>query len=166
MDSDIWNDILNMPRAESVIFSHSVLFWVCKPYPKQSLPLILLRFVGENKDNQSLGSTEPMIDWTPSMDRQFIDVMLEQVRSRNMIGQTFDDQDWADMTSLFNEKLGLNYSKRILENRYVCLTNQYIDVSNLLEQSGFAWDETQQIIAAEDDVWEAYIKVHFSFLKH
>ncbi|KAM7459599.1 hypothetical protein LguiA_036593 [Lonicera macranthoides] len=125
--------------------------------PDSEIPVLR---IGENKASQSLGSTEPMIDWTPSMDRQFIDVMLEQVRSRNMIGQTFDDQDWADVTSSFNEKLGLNYSKRVLEDRYVCLTNQYIDISNLLEQSGFAWDETQQIIAAEDDVWEAYIKVH------
>ncbi|CAL5375078.1 unnamed protein product [Camellia sinensis] len=34
----------------------------------------------------------------------------------------------------------------------------YKDINNLLNQSGFAWDERLQIIVADDDKWDAYIK--------
>lgn len=102
-----------------------------------------------------------MIDWTPPMDRYFIDLILEQMHSGNKVDHTFEDQVWTQMISSFNEKFGPSYDKYVLENRFVCLMNQYIDIRNLLNQQGFAWDDTQQIVAAADGAWEAYIKVKF-----
>ncbi|XVF89512.1 hypothetical protein PTKIN_Ptkin19aG0135700 [Pterospermum kingtungense] len=36
---------------------------------------------------------------------------------------------------------------------------QYDDLSDLLNHSGFTWDEAKQMIAANDDVWELHIKI-------
>ncbi|KAA8525642.1 hypothetical protein F0562_007476 [Nyssa sinensis] len=123
--------------------------------PDSEFPLLM---IGEAKDGEFLSSTDPLIDWTPLMDHHFIELMLEQVRQGNKIDHTFDEQAWVPMVASFNEKFGIHYEKYVLENRYICLMNQYIDISSLLNQNGFAWDETEQIIVADDEIWEAYIK--------
>ncbi|XP_050215415.1 uncharacterized protein LOC126666630 isoform X2 [Mercurialis annua] len=101
-----------------------------------------------------------MIDWQPAMDRYFIDLMLEQVRGGNKIDYTFDEQTWTLMVESFSEEFGLLCNRFILENRYLTLMKECDDVRNLLSHGGFAWDTTQQIVIADDAVWEAYIEPH------
>lgn len=115
--------------------------------------------IGEKKDDQLTADTGPNSNWTPQMDVCFIELMLKQVQSMNKIDHVFDDQIWADITTPFNEKCGQNYDKCVMQTRYTYLMNQYNDVKRLLNQNGFAWDDTRQIIVADDDVWETYSKV-------
>ena len=104
----------------------------------------------------------PTIKWTKSMERCFIDLMIEQVNRGTRVGRTFNVQDWAHMTKAFNAKLGLHCDMHFLEDRFFCLLKQHDDISNLLNHGGFVWDETLRMVMAENDVWEAYIKVHSS----
>ncbi|XP_057959471.1 uncharacterized protein LOC131151960 isoform X2 [Malania oleifera] len=99
-------------------------------------------------------------DWTPTMDNYFIELMLDQLGRGNKIGNTFNKQAWTDMLSFFNAKFGPQHGKRVLRHRYKKLWKYYFDVTILLKQKGFSWDEAQQIVAADDDVWDAYIKAH------
>ncbi|KAK2980873.1 hypothetical protein RJ640_003063 [Escallonia rubra] len=92
------------------------------------------------------------------MDRCLIVLMLEQVQRGNKIDLTFDNQLWAGITRSFNKKLGLQYNKCVLQDRYMCLMKEYTDVQSLLHRDGFKWDETQQMVAADNGVWEAYFK--------
>ncbi|KAI3956271.1 hypothetical protein MKW92_028094 [Papaver armeniacum] len=98
--------------------------------------------------------------WTPPMDRYFIDLILEQVHRGNKIDNTFITQAWEDMTTLFNLNFGSQYSKDVMKNRYKSLRKQYTDVSVLLKQNEFTWDETRQMVTADDNTWDAYIKAH------
>lgn len=99
--------------------------------------------------------------WTPTMERYFIDLMLEQMHIGTRIGHTFNKQAWTDMLTVFNAKFGSQYDKDVLKSRYTNLWKQFNDVKNLLSQNGFSWDETRQMVVADDYLWDSYIKVHF-----
>ncbi|XP_015570640.2 uncharacterized protein LOC8285537 isoform X2 [Ricinus communis] len=99
-------------------------------------------------------------NWTPVMERYFIDLMLDQMHRGNRMGHTFNKQAWTDMLNMFNAKFGTKYDRDILKSHYTNLWRQYNDVKNLLEQNGFSWDDTQKMVIAEDNVWDAFIKTH------
>ncbi|KAJ9682048.1 hypothetical protein PVL29_018098 [Vitis rotundifolia] len=98
--------------------------------------------------------------WTQTMERYFIDLMLDQVHRGNRMGHTFNKQAWADMHTMFNGKFGSQYEKDVLKSRYTVLWKQFNDMKNLLDQSGFSWDDTRKMVVADDCVWDAYIKAH------
>ncbi|KAF5469203.1 hypothetical protein F2P56_013293 [Juglans regia] len=116
--------------------------------------------IGE-EDDQSPANSDPLgINWTRQMDRYFIDLMLEQLHRGNKIYGTYNEQAWTWMIASFNKKFGLICDKDVLEDRYLSLMKEYTDVLNLLNHYGFAWDEIDQTLIADDDVWMAYIKEH------
>lgn len=95
------------------------------------------------------------------MDRYLIDLLLDHVHRGNKFGQTFISQAWIDMVASFNSKFQSDHDKDVLKNRYKHLRKLYNDIKNLLENSGFSWDETREMITAEDHVWDAYTKVNY-----
>lgn len=113
--------------------------------------------IGNRNEEESNVGADPM---TPRMEHYFVDLMLEQVRDGNKIGNAFCEQAWAHMTWLFKEKFGALYEQHVLENHYLSLMKQYIEISNLLNQEGFLWDEASRMIVADINQWESYSKVH------
>lgn len=116
--------------------------------------------VGEGKGSQTPNVNDrTRTYWTPPMDRYLIDLLLEQVDRGNKLGQTFIIQAWNDMITAFNEKFLSHHDKDVLKNRYKHLRRLYNEIKNLLQHSGFSWDETRDMVTAEDHIWDAYIKV-------
>lgn len=97
------------------------------------------------------------------MDHHFVKLMLGQVRKGNMSSNRFKRRAWKDLVILFNAKFRTKYGESFLKHRYKKLSKYYINVKNLLEESGFSWDERQQKILADDDIWDRYIKVYCCF---
>lgn len=95
------------------------------------------------------------------MERYFIELILGQVLEGNKVGNTFNNQAWISMVTLFRENFGFQFSKCVLKSRYKSLMKQHDNISTLLNRNGFEWDEIQQKLTADDDVWEAYIEVRF-----
>lgn len=98
--------------------------------------------------------------WTPTMERYFVDLMLEHMQLGNRVGHTFNKQAWTDMLAVFNAKFGSQYDKDVLKSRYTNLWKQFNDVKNMLAQSGFSWDETRNMVVADDFVWDSYLKAY------
>lgn len=97
--------------------------------------------------------------WTLPMDHYFIDLLLDQVLRGNKIGQGFITQAWIEMVTSFNMKFGSRYDKDVLKNRYRYLRKQYNDITALLERNEFLWDDTREMVTAEDYVWDSYLQV-------
>lgn len=119
--------------------------------------------VGERKGRQTSNVNDrSRTYWTPPMDHYLIDQLLDQVHKGNKLGQTFISQAWTDMVTSFNTQFRSCYDKDVLKNRYKHLRRQYNDIKVLLEQSGFSWDDTREMITAEDHIWDAYTKVNLA----
>ncbi|KAF3454440.1 hypothetical protein FNV43_RR04887 [Rhamnella rubrinervis] len=115
---------------------------------------------------EDMGSQAPLsgdrlrTNWTTAMERYFVDLMLDQVHRGNRMGHTFNKQAWNDMLIMFNANFGSPYDVNVLKARYTNLWKQFNDIKNLLDQNGFSWDNTRQMVIAEKYAWDAYIKVH------
>ncbi|XP_042505006.1 uncharacterized protein LOC122081790 isoform X3 [Macadamia integrifolia] len=99
-------------------------------------------------------------NWTPTMDRYFIDIMIEQVHKGYKNGNIFRKKAWEDMVALFNTKFGFQLDKEVLRNRHKKLRLRYNAIKTLLDHDQFLWDETRQMVTAEDKVWDDYLKIH------
>ncbi|GFY91640.1 hypothetical protein Acr_08g0000360 [Actinidia rufa] len=94
------------------------------------------------------------------MDQYLIDLLLDQVLRGNKIGHAFITQAWNEIVKSFNSKFGSHYDKEVLKSRYKHLRQQYSDVKILLDQSGFSWDENQEMVTAEEYVWDSFTKAY------
>lgn len=101
--------------------------------------------------------------WSPTMDCYFIKLMLEQKAQGNRIDGQFTKRAWSQMTNQFNAKFKVHMDKDHLRNRVKTFKKQYDSIKTLLNQSGFGWDSVRQMVIADDDVWDAYIKVCYLF---
>ncbi|XP_027917610.1 L10-interacting MYB domain-containing protein isoform X2 [Vigna unguiculata] len=113
-----------------------------------------------SKETTTSSRTRTRTYWQLPMDRYFINLMLAHVQKGNQFDGVFSKQAWMEIILSFNEKFGFEYSLEILKNRYKTLRRQYNLIKSLLRLDGFAWDETRQMVIADDCVWQDYIKVH------
>ena len=115
----------------------------------------------QNMNNQTNISSSDRwrTNWTPAMEQYFIDLMLNQVHRGNRMGHTFNKQAWNDMLMMFNAKFGSPDDINILNSRYTNLWKQFNDIRNLLDNEGFSWDNAKQMVIAENNIWDSFIRV-------
>ncbi|KAF5785290.1 putative Myb/SANT-like domain-containing protein [Helianthus annuus] len=98
--------------------------------------------------------------WQPTMDRYFIDLMVDHVQKAHKINGLFRKQAWIEMIKSFNARFGFKYDVDILKNRYKTFRRQYNVINKLLESPGFSWDDFRQMVIADDLSWQDYIEAN------
>lgn len=93
--------------------------------------------------------------WTREMDSHLSDILARQVKQDKKV-----DGNLKFVVSSMNTSFQLNLTEDHIMDRLQTWKKQYGVLKEILNQSGFEWDETRQVIVADDSVWNDYIKVN------
>lgn len=102
----------------------------------------------------------PKAEWTPSRDSYLVELFIEQHNCGRTAYNEFKNEVIKSVTRDFNKKFGMNLEENQIKNRYNVMKKDYGVVKTLLGHTGFHWDETRQMVVADDKVWDSYIGVH------
>ena len=97
--------------------------------------------------------------WTKEMDGCLGKILVEQAKLGNKIDCDLESAAYMVAVTAINKRFQLDLVKEHIRNRLKTWKKQYGILSELLEQSGFGWDETRNMVVADDSAWEDYIKV-------
>ena len=98
-------------------------------------------------------------EWTPSRDAYLVELFIEQHNCGRTAYNEFKNEVIRSVTRDFNKKFGMNLEENQIKNRYNVMKKDYGVVKTLLGHNGFGWDETRQMVVADDKVWDNYIAV-------
>ncbi|XP_012081739.2 uncharacterized protein At2g29880 isoform X1 [Jatropha curcas] len=101
----------------------------------------------------------PKAEWTPTRDAYLVELFIEQHNCGRTAYNEFKNEVIRSVTRDFNKKFGMNLEESQIKNRYNVMKKDYGVVKTLLGHTGFGWDETRQMVVADDKVWDGYISV-------
>ncbi|KAL4192011.1 hypothetical protein AMTRI_Chr06g170120 [Amborella trichopoda] len=98
--------------------------------------------------------------WNAHQDDYFIDLMVNEVSRGRKTGGVFHKDAWNAMTKAMKAKYGEDFDKDRLRNRLKTIKGQYSNVKQLLQQSGFWWNEETKMVTGDEAVWDDFIQEH------
>ncbi|CAK7329516.1 unnamed protein product [Dovyalis caffra] len=101
----------------------------------------------------------PKAEWTPTRDTCLVELFIEQHNCGRTAYNEFKNEMIRSVTRDFNKKFNMNLEESQIKNRYNVMKKDYGVVKTLLTHTGFGWDETRQMVVADDRVWDSYIAV-------
>ncbi|XP_028803943.1 uncharacterized protein LOC114759016 [Neltuma alba] len=107
-------------------------------------------------------SSERDIWWTSEMDAYLSAILVEQIKLGNKckVENKLKPAAYEAAALAMNERFDLDLTKDQIKNRLKTWTKQYEILKELLDQSGFEWDEKRKMVNATDSVWNDYIKIN------
>ncbi|XP_058098992.1 uncharacterized protein LOC131243562 isoform X1 [Magnolia sinica] len=100
------------------------------------------------------------MSWTPDMDSCLTELMVEQVHRGRKIDHNFKKEAFAEVSEEFEKRTGIELHKDNIKNKLKTWRRQYLHVKELLNHSGFGWDDSLKKVFASHDVWKEYLKAH------
>ncbi|KAH6803728.1 hypothetical protein C2S51_031975 [Perilla frutescens var. frutescens] len=98
--------------------------------------------------------------WTASLTKALADLMVDEIHKGNKSSKSFSKKGWKFICDNFRIQTGYWWDNEQLKSRYGALRKQYINITLLLDQPDFKWDEATGAIVASDEAWDRYIKAH------
>ena len=98
--------------------------------------------------------------WTDAMRSTLISAIMKQKRAGKGSDNGFKKDTWSEIISKFNEAHDSNYDKSQLNTQHNSMKSKYIVFKQLIEKSGFGWDESCGAPTAAPHVWDEYIASH------
>jgi hypothetical protein len=100
-------------------------------------------------------------DWSETNVGFLIDAIMEQVPYRTAEGNSFKPAEWhLIVRNLNNQSTGRTYTRLQCQLMLSFVKNEYEVWKKLIDDSGFGFDNENQIPMAPDHVWEAYLLKH------
>ena len=101
------------------------------------------------------------IAFNAMMDEELLDLMYEQVLVGRKVDRGFKMDAYKHVARTMTEHSDGVYilTSQALQNRCKHLKKNYAIVTEMLNASGFGYDNTTKRIITEDDVWTAWLHV-------
>ncbi|XXG84967.1 hypothetical protein AAC387_Pa11g0161 [Persea americana] len=99
-------------------------------------------------------------DWTLQRDACLVELLIEQQNAGNRSDTGWKKEAWKYMVDAFNRRFGIDNNVQQLKSRIAQLKKNYNIVRQLLNQSGFSWNNILHVVVADDDVWDRYLLLH------
>lgn len=93
--------------------------------------------------------------WSAPLDKILLDLLIEQTGQNKMSNK----KAWKHIREEFNYKTGLQFDGEQLRNHQNVLKRLYNNIKSVLDQSGFSWDNSRNMVMADDELWEKYTTV-------
>ncbi|KAK7259947.1 hypothetical protein RIF29_25581 [Crotalaria pallida] len=102
------------------------------------------------------------VRWTSEMDSCLSAVLVQQIRlgNRSKFDHKLKPAAFEAAVLAINSKFQLYLMKEHIKNRLKTWKKQYDVLKELLQQSGFEWDEHRKMVIADDSIWNEYIKIN------
>ncbi|KAJ7001447.1 hypothetical protein NC653_011768 [Populus alba x Populus x berolinensis] len=99
----------------------------------------------------------PKAEWTPTRDAYLVELFIDQHNCGRTAYNEFKNEMIRSVTRDFNKRFSMNLEESQVKNRYNVMKKDYGVVKTLLTHTGFGWDESRQMVVADDKVWDSYI---------
>ena len=98
--------------------------------------------------------------WTTAQHDSLLDGIIDAINMGKVADNGYKKEAWERIKKDINEKFNMTYDISQLKTALKGLKARYQMVKKLLDQSGFGWDSSLQMVMAEPVVWLAYIASH------
>lgn len=99
------------------------------------------------------------LTWDDDMDDMLIDSLIDQMHKGQKISGSFTRNAYATVACLITQKFGMSCHSENVKNRMKTLKSNFSEAKDILNSSGFGFNQSTQRIEATTSVWETYIKV-------
>ena len=90
--------------------------------------------------------------WTRDMEQKLLDILIEQVTLRRKGEGGFRKEAWSSIERRFNLDMKMNLVRGNFKNKLKTWKQAYRMMKDLINMSGFAWNETTQCVDVDDVV--------------
>ncbi|KAF4381384.1 hypothetical protein G4B88_029739 [Cannabis sativa] len=97
--------------------------------------------------------------WPPQVERYFIALLLKESK-KSLHTSTLDRKTWKAIDNDLFSNFGRRYDLAKLKSKFNRLRKMHREFSSILSQTGAEYDPETNLIRADDDFWDAYLKRH------
>ncbi|XP_062085640.1 L10-interacting MYB domain-containing protein-like [Humulus lupulus] len=99
--------------------------------------------------------------WGPTVEKIFIDNLVDEVNKGNMASGQFGSKTWAKILEL-QIKSKRKYLIKQIKQKFNRLRTKYREFAELLKQTRFGWDHETNTVVASEEIWQNYLRFHRS----
>ncbi|XP_010274960.1 PREDICTED: L10-interacting MYB domain-containing protein-like [Nelumbo nucifera] len=105
-------------------------------------------------------STRPNMSWTMNMDNLLIETLVEQANLGNKVDKSFKALAYDAAVRAISLAFRVDCTYNNITIHLKTIKKNLSTISNILNSSGFSWNDLTKTIDAEPKVWAEYIQAH------
>jgi hypothetical protein len=116
---------------------------------------------GKNNRDDFNQQPKDMMRWSEEMDLALLNALTEEAHKGNRHDGSWTTEAYNNVVELLRTTIGGHITKQHIKNRMKTMKENFGEAYDLFNSlSGFAWNSITRKFEAEEEVWDALIKVY------